>query len=107
MVPREHASPVEDRTRSRRQAVGLSQQELASRGWMTWQAMNAIEAGHHVTSTLVAIRVAEALGCRVEYLLLTEAGRTQRPRHPAGVLERPCRPGDARRCGESPVRGRA
>jgi putative molybdopterin biosynthesis protein len=76
MIPREHSSPVENRIRSRRQAAGLSQQELARRCSMTRQAMNAIEAGHYVPSTLVAMRLAKALGCRVEDLfLLTEASR--------------------------------
>jgi len=68
MVPREHASPIENRIRSRRQGAGLSQQELARRSEMTRQAMNAIEAGHYVPSTLVAMRLAKALGCRVEDL---------------------------------------
>ena len=62
MVPREQASPVENRIRSRRQAAGLSQQELVRRG-MTRQAMNAIGAGHSVPSMLVTMcmpsRVAE------------------------------------------------
>ena len=76
MTPREHASPIENRIRSRRQAAGLSQQELARRSGMTRQAMNAIEAGHYVPSTLVAMRLAKALGCRVEDLFsLTEASR--------------------------------
>jgi DNA-binding XRE family transcriptional regulator len=60
MVSREHSSPVENRIRSRRQAAGLSQQELARRCGMTRQAVNAIEAGHYVPSTLVAMRLAKA-----------------------------------------------
>jgi DNA-binding XRE family transcriptional regulator len=35
---------------------------------MTRQAMNAVEAGYYVPSTLVAMRLAKALGCRVEDL---------------------------------------
>jgi molybdate-binding protein len=43
---------------------------------MTRQAMNAIEAGHYVPSTLVAMRLAKALGCRVEDLFrLAEASQ--------------------------------
>jgi putative molybdopterin biosynthesis protein len=61
----EHALPVENRIRSRRQAAGLSQQELARRCGMTRQALNAIEMGHYVPSTLVAMRLAKALGCWV------------------------------------------
>jgi putative molybdopterin biosynthesis protein len=68
MAPHKPALPVENRIRSRRQAAGLSQQALARRCAMTRQAMNAIEAGHYVPSTLLAMRLAQALGCRVEDL---------------------------------------
>jgi molybdate-binding protein/DNA-binding XRE family transcriptional regulator len=65
---------VENRIRQRRQAAGLSQQELARRCGMTRQAINAIEAGQYIPSTLVALRLATTLGCRVEELFhLTEA----------------------------------
>ena len=73
MVQRQSALPVENRIRSRRQAAGLSQQELARRCGLTRQAINAIEAGHYVPSTLVALRLSMTLGCRVEELFrLTE-----------------------------------
>lgn len=73
MAQRRSASPVENRIRSRRQAAGLSQQELARRCGLTRQAINAIEAGHYIPSTLVALRVSMTLGCRVEELFrLTE-----------------------------------
>jgi molybdopterin molybdotransferase/putative molybdopterin biosynthesis protein len=66
-------SAVENRIRSRRQAFGLSQQELARRCGLTRQAVNAIEAGHYIPGTLVALRLSMALGCRVEELFrLTE-----------------------------------
>ena len=74
MVQRRSTPPVENRIRSRRQAAGLSQQELARRCGLTRQAVNAIEAGHYIPSTLVALRLSMALGCRVEELFrLTEA----------------------------------
>jgi putative molybdopterin biosynthesis protein len=73
MAQHQSASPVENRIRSRRQAAGLSQQELARRCGLTRQAINAIEAGHYIPSTLVALRLSMALGCRVEELFrLTE-----------------------------------
>src|SRR5262245_54538113 len=73
MAQRQSASPVENRIRSRRQAAGLSQQELARRCGLTRQAINAIEAGHYIPSTLVALRLSLTLGCRVEELFrLTE-----------------------------------
>jgi molybdate-binding protein/DNA-binding XRE family transcriptional regulator len=74
MAQPQRASPVENRIRSRRQAAGLSQQELARRCGLTRQAINAIEAGHYIPSTLVALRLSMTLGCRVEELFrLTEA----------------------------------
>lgn len=74
MAQRGNASSVENRIRSRRQAAGLSQQELARRCGLTRQAVNAIEAGHYIPSTLVAMRLARVLGCRVEELFrLTDA----------------------------------
>src|SRR5262245_59525301 len=57
MAQRQSDSPVENRIRSRRQAAGLSQQELARRCGLTRQAINAIEAGHYTPSTLVALRL--------------------------------------------------
>jgi molybdate-binding protein/DNA-binding XRE family transcriptional regulator len=73
MAPHRSAPPVDNRIRSRRQAAGLSQQALARRCGMTRQAVNAIEAGHYIPSTLVALRLSMALGCRVEDLFhLTE-----------------------------------
>jgi molybdate-binding protein/DNA-binding XRE family transcriptional regulator len=76
MAQRRSASAVENRIRSRRQAAGLSQQELATRCGLTRQAVNAIEAGHYIPSTLVALRLSMALGCRVEELFrLTDERR--------------------------------
>src|SRR5262245_16220368 len=54
--------------RQRRQAAGLSQQALATRCGLTRQAVNAIEAGQYVPNTLVALRLARALGSRIEDL---------------------------------------
>src|SRR5882724_1076953 len=75
MAQRQSASPVENRIRSRRQAAGLSQQELARRCGLTRQAINAIEAGHYIPSTLVALRLSMTLGCRVEELFRLTAER--------------------------------
>lgn len=74
MERRTRVTALENHIRGRRQAAGLSQQELARRCGLTRQAINAIEAGHYIPSTLVAMRLARALGCRVEELFrLTEA----------------------------------
>ncbi len=56
------------RVRSLRLARGLSQAELARRAGITRQALSAIEAGHYLPNTAVALRLAQALGCRVEDL---------------------------------------
>jgi len=73
MERRGSVASLNNRLRGRRQAAGLSQQELAKRCGLTRQAINAIEAGHYVPNTLVALRLAHALGSRVEDLFrLTE-----------------------------------
>jgi putative molybdopterin biosynthesis protein len=46
----------------------LSQRELARRAGLTRQAVNAIEAGRYAPNTSIAMRLARALGCRVEDL---------------------------------------
>ncbi|MGE3541272.1 MAG: substrate-binding domain-containing protein [Candidatus Tectimicrobiota bacterium] len=61
-------SALDNQVRSRRQALGLSQQALARRCSLTRQAINAIEAGLYVPSTLVALRLARVFGCTVEDL---------------------------------------
>jgi molybdate-binding protein/DNA-binding XRE family transcriptional regulator len=62
------AVALDNQVRSRRQALGLSQQGLATRCSLTRQAINAIEAGLYVPNTLVALRLARVLGCTVEEL---------------------------------------
>jgi molybdate-binding protein/DNA-binding XRE family transcriptional regulator len=51
---------------------GLSQRDLAARVGVTRQAVGAIEVGTYVPNTAVALRLARALGCRVENLFLWE-----------------------------------
>jgi DNA-binding XRE family transcriptional regulator len=48
---------------------GLSQQELAKCAGVTRQTIGGGESGLYTPSTLVALRLARALGCRVEDLL--------------------------------------
>lgn len=54
--------------RAARLRLGLSQQELAARAGVTRQAVSAIEGGQAAPSLGVALRLARALGCRVEDL---------------------------------------
>lgn len=52
----------------RRVDAGLSQAALAERVGLARQAIGAIEAGRYVPNTVVALRLAQVLGCRVEDL---------------------------------------
>lgn len=64
----EPASNVENRLKTLRTAKGLSQGELASMAGITRQAVYAIETNQYLPTTAVALRLAHALGCRVEDL---------------------------------------
>jgi len=68
MGRRVRQATLDNRLRQRRQAAGLSQQALATRCGLTRQAVHAIEAGQYVPNTLVALRLARALGSRIEDL---------------------------------------
>ncbi|HEY6074770.1 MAG TPA: helix-turn-helix transcriptional regulator, partial [Anaerolineales bacterium] len=52
--------------------LSLNQQELASRAGVTRQTISGVESGLYLPSTLVALRLAKTLGCRVEDLLWLE-----------------------------------
>ncbi len=52
--------------RDRRLAAGLSQAELAARTAVTRQTVNSIETGKYTPGTELSLRLAEALGCRIE-----------------------------------------
>lgn len=51
-----------------RERAGLTQRDLAEQCDVTRQTVNALEAGHYVPSTTLALRLAQALRCRVEDL---------------------------------------
>lgn len=51
-----------------RARVDLTQQELGDRVGVRRQTILAIEKGHYVPSTLVALRIARELGMRVDEL---------------------------------------
>jgi molybdate-binding protein/DNA-binding XRE family transcriptional regulator len=68
---RHQAEPIgrfENRLQSVREGQGLSQGELALRSGVTRQAVYAIEDNQYLPTTMVALRLAAALGCRVEDL---------------------------------------
>jgi molybdopterin molybdotransferase/putative molybdopterin biosynthesis protein len=58
----------ENRLRERRQALGLSQKQLADMAGITRQAVGAVEANQYSPATSVALQLAHALHCRVEDL---------------------------------------
>jgi len=66
---------------ARRESVGLSRSALAARAGMSRQALHAIETGGYVPNTLVALKLARALECRVEDLFVLE------PESPGAPLE--------------------
>jgi molybdate-binding protein/DNA-binding XRE family transcriptional regulator len=68
MGRRVSTEPLESQVRLRRLQAGLSQQDLAERAGLTRQAISAIEGGKYVPNTVVALRLARILGCRVEDL---------------------------------------
>jgi molybdate-binding protein/DNA-binding XRE family transcriptional regulator len=66
---------MENRLREKRQALGLSQKQLADMARITRQAVCALEANQYSPATSVALKLARALRCRVEDLFsLKSAG---------------------------------
>ena len=51
-----------------RKSVGLTQQELSVSAQVSRKSINAIENGVYVPSTVLALKIAETIGCSVEDL---------------------------------------
>jgi molybdate-binding protein/DNA-binding XRE family transcriptional regulator len=68
------ADEVQNRLRQKRQALGLSQKELADLAGITRQAVSALEANHYLPATSVALQLARAMHCRVEDLFSLKSG---------------------------------
>ncbi len=51
-----------------RKAAGLTQQELSVNAEVSRKSINAIENGIYVPSTVLALKIAKTLKCRVEDL---------------------------------------
>lgn len=64
----------ENHLRERRQAIGLSQKQLADRAGITRQSVAAVEANQYSPATSVALHLARALQCRVEDLFSIRSG---------------------------------
>ena len=84
MGRRTEAAALQSKVRAARVAGGLSQHHLAERAGITRQAIVAIEAGHYTPNTAVALRLAQALECRVEDLFVLPEPRVERPAAIAG-----------------------
>src|SRR2546422_11602636 len=103
----------ENRLREKRQALGLSQKQLADLAGITRQAVSAVEANQYSPATSVALHLARALRCRVDDLFsiksggggaegghigsLPGGGRPRRGRAPRSRGRPPVRPPDGRR----------
>lgn len=92
---------LESRVRAARLMKGLSQQELAERVGVTRQAISAIESGHYIPNTAVALRLAQVLGSRVEDLFVLAETVDPQPIQ----LAAPSSP-DVRRLAVVSIRGR-
>jgi len=51
-----------------RKSAGLTQQQLSEGAEVSRKSINAIENGIYVPSTVLALKIAETLGCKVEDL---------------------------------------
>ena len=62
------AEALGNRLREKREAAGWTQAELAERIGVSRKTVNTVENGVFIPSTLVALKLAGALGCPVEEL---------------------------------------
>ena len=51
-----------------RKSAGLTQQQLSESAEVSRKSINAIENGIYVPSSVLALKIAETLGCKVEDL---------------------------------------
>ncbi len=61
-------SPLRNNLKAIRTRLGLSQQELADLAGVTRQNISGVESGQYAPSTTLSLKIARALGCRVEDL---------------------------------------
>jgi molybdate-binding protein/DNA-binding XRE family transcriptional regulator len=65
--------------RSFRRARGISQTELAARVGVKRQAVYDMETGRYVPNTVLALRIAKELNCRVEDIFALDDSETEEP----------------------------
>ena len=76
-----HPAGLANRLRQRRMAAGFTQAALADRIEVSRKTINTIENGVFIPSTLLALRLAATLGCRVEDIFALAPGE---PSHDLG-----------------------
>jgi len=64
--------PLRNRLKEMRAEHGLTQAELAARVSVSRKTINTVENGVFVPSTILALKLAAALGCKVEELFQLE-----------------------------------
>jgi len=67
------ADSLGNRLREARERAGLTQAELAERIGVSRKTVNTVENGVFIPSTVVALKLAGALGCSVEDLFFLPA----------------------------------
>ena len=65
-------SPLKNRLKEARAELGLTQAELAARVSVSRKTINTVENSVFVPSTILALKLAAALGCKVEDLFRLE-----------------------------------
>jgi len=65
---------VTNRVRAARTGAHLTQAQLAEQVQVSRQTIHAIEAGKYIPSTLLALKIGQVLGKRLEELFRLEAG---------------------------------
>lgn len=63
-----HHEKLLNNLKAARKSAGLTQQQLSELAEVSRKSINAIENGVCVPSTVLALKIAETLGCRVEDL---------------------------------------
>ena len=63
-----HHEKLLNNLKAERKSAGLTQQQFSELAEVSRKSINAIENGVYVPSTVLALKIAETLGCRVEDL---------------------------------------
>jgi putative transcriptional regulator len=80
---------LDNRLAERRRAAGLTQAQLAERVSVSRKTVNTVENGVFIPSTVLALRLAGALGCTVDELFSLPAASTERAKGSPGLPDDP------------------